>query len=335
MATTRAGDPTATQSPSAPPTPGAVPTESLPADGDACNAASIAQALKVNADFAAWLMSPRGQAAAGTGASNWAEAIRQYKNARLQTRFAVDHLGFPAGKFVQWQEDWSGSSSPSSAAFASAALTGRWLYSHEFSGIVTTTLDVEPSDSTLRAAFLAMRINTSTDLVRAFTRTTPVAADADTSMVMQWDCCPNSGTLANTEHAAGLVQASYVTGGTSSAFSADEPNGVAFVRRAADANWKIYTKNGGSAAYADTGVAAALTTPVRFRIETVGANVGDDSTARALFYVNGVFKASVPVATISTPRPMFSVSNPGGGAARFDIGVVDFRANIWPGNVLF
>src|SRR6187551_1467142 len=105
MSTTRAGDPTATQAPSAPPTPGAVPTQTLPADGDPLTAASVAQAFKVSADFIAWLMSPRAQAAAGTGASNWAEAIRLYKNARQQTRFAVDHLGFPGGKFVQWQED--------------------------------------------------------------------------------------------------------------------------------------------------------------------------------------------------------------------------------------
>lgn len=58
MPTTYSGSPTSAQSPSAAPGPGVVATLSLPADGDADNAASVAQAFKVAADGLTytWLM---------------------------------------------------------------------------------------------------------------------------------------------------------------------------------------------------------------------------------------------------------------------------------------
>lgn len=333
MSTTRAGDPTATQSPSAPPTPGATPTQTLPADGDACNAASVAQALKVSADFDAWSKSPRAQAAAGTGASNWIEAIQLWKNARLQTRFLVDHLGFPAGKFVHWQEDWAAAyTSFHSGPGLSQPFIGRWLGSIDAAG--PSQVIVNYGSNELRSPAYRIEMGTSGAEIRVFTRTIPVKADADTAMVMQWDECVHAGTLNTFEQVGGLVPMSYCTGGVGSAFSATAPNGCAFLRRTGDTNWFVYTKNGGSPAFFDTGVAVAVGTPIRFRIETVGANVGDDSTARAIFYVNGVFKTSVAVGTIADPAPMFETSKVSGGTIQRDIGLIDFRANIWPGSIL-
>ncbi len=334
MSTTRAGDPTATQAPSVPPTPGTVPTQTLPADGDALTAASIAQALKVIADFEAWSKSPRAQAAAGTGASNWAEAILLWKNARLQSRFAIDHLGFPGGKFVQWQEDWGGKPPASISTGLGLELINNWLVSAELTS--GSCVQKGPNLNELRAVAMRMTVGSSAnDMTRVYKRFIPMTADADTSMVMQWDFCPHSGTVANHEYAGGMFDSVYVVAATSSALSVVEPKGCGFVKRTGDANWQIYTKVSGSPTYTTTGVAVASTTPVRFRVETVGANTGDDSTARALFYVNGVFKASIAVATVATPVPMFSISNPGGGAGELDVGPVDFRANIWPGSLIF
>jgi hypothetical protein len=91
---------TATQAPSVPPTPGVVPTVSIPADGEALNVASITQAFKTLADFEAWLMSPRAKVSA------WADPIFRYRSALLHTRSYIDHLGFISGRVVQWDEDW-------------------------------------------------------------------------------------------------------------------------------------------------------------------------------------------------------------------------------------
>ncbi len=57
MSTPYSGNATATQSPSPQPGPGYVPIFSLPNDGNALNAASVAQALKAGADGLAWLAS--------------------------------------------------------------------------------------------------------------------------------------------------------------------------------------------------------------------------------------------------------------------------------------
>lgn len=56
MASTYTGNPTATQSPAAQPALGLFPAESLPADLDPANAASVLQAFKVVADYVAFLM---------------------------------------------------------------------------------------------------------------------------------------------------------------------------------------------------------------------------------------------------------------------------------------
>lgn len=336
MSTTRAGDPTATQSPSAPPTPGAVPTQTLPADGDPLTAASVAQPFKVSADFNAWQMSPRAQAAAGTGASNWAQAIVAYLNSRLQARFVVDHLGFPAGKFIKWQEDWGDTSMKTtlSTLGTSQVFGGRWLGSLGGSNPSLATTDL--SSTGQRTAVLTLAGATvSLDVVRAFPYLTPVASDADTAMVMQWDAIPAAGTLSGNEFAMGFAARSFCIGAVSARFSTTAPDACGFLKRTGDANWQVYTKHGGSALITDTGVAAAIGTPVRFRVEIVGANAGDDSTARALFYVNGVFKGAVAVATPTNPMPFFEFSTNLNVTNSLQVGVVDFMANIWPGNIVF
>ncbi len=55
MSTNYTGNPTATQAPGPTPAPGNYPIVVIPVDGDALNSASIAQALKENADFIAYL----------------------------------------------------------------------------------------------------------------------------------------------------------------------------------------------------------------------------------------------------------------------------------------
>lgn len=51
MSTNYTGNPSATESPSPAPAPGVIPVVSLPSDGDAASAASVAQAMKTPADF--------------------------------------------------------------------------------------------------------------------------------------------------------------------------------------------------------------------------------------------------------------------------------------------
>ncbi len=58
MSTTYEGNPAGVQSPATVPMPGTFPKQTIPADGEGATVASIAQALKVNADYVAYLMQP-------------------------------------------------------------------------------------------------------------------------------------------------------------------------------------------------------------------------------------------------------------------------------------
>lgn len=65
------GNPTATQTPSPPPTPGALPIFNLPVDGDDYAVSSIYQSLKATADFLAWLMKTRTHPIFGNATSGY------------------------------------------------------------------------------------------------------------------------------------------------------------------------------------------------------------------------------------------------------------------------
>src|SRR5580692_986650 len=120
------GNETATQSPSPPPGPQTPPIVVLPVAGDGDTAASVMQAFKVLADFIAWL------ADMFASALSWAQPVQRWRNARLQTRFLVDHNGLPAGKFIRWTEDWSpgslnlGAAGGFGQAGAFSVQNGRW-----------------------------------------------------------------------------------------------------------------------------------------------------------------------------------------------------------------
>ena len=121
MSTNYTGNPTATQAPSPIPGAQAFPIAVLPADGDADNAASVAQAFKVLADNIAFLTLPR--------SAGGQVPIMPYKNALLQTRFFVDAFGFPNGQIQQFCEMWDDVNLTLKTVAANGPWSGRWNYS--------------------------------------------------------------------------------------------------------------------------------------------------------------------------------------------------------------
>lgn len=107
MATNYPGNPAATEPPSVPPAPGAVPTVKLPDDDDDLNADSVRQALMVLADFIAWIMLLFLQSMSSGTTS---PSISRWKDYLGNVRFCVDHNGFPAGDIYRRLEyfDWAG-----------------------------------------------------------------------------------------------------------------------------------------------------------------------------------------------------------------------------------
>jgi hypothetical protein len=323
---TYTGNPVSAHTPATAPDPAALPILTLPASGDPATAASVMQAFQVLADYIAWEKVPKAKASA------WIQAIKQFKDANGQGRFAVDHLGFPAGKLVAWQEDWSHYFTYPTAPGA-GALFGRWIYRITTAGIVVPAwvgaigcLELDAGNGSgggltnVEAAGPVTAVNIAGG-----------ATDADIAISMQFDVYSNLPNSGQSEQAFGLALNG--SGSGSGPFTAQVPEAVAIVKPGSLANWQVYTKvAAGAVAYVDTGISATSGNLTRFRIERIGANASDDGTARAIVYANGAIVANVAI-MIRQPTPFFQQwSNTGDSRVR--IGPVDVRANTWPGDVL-
>jgi hypothetical protein len=336
MATNYTGVATATQAPSAAPEPGSAPVVVLPADGDPLNAASVAQSKKVLADYIAWMLSPRAKA------SSWLQALRRYRNARLQTVSAVDHLGFPAGRFVGWDEDWSnlaltskGNTDPDSGAWA-----GRWDYGLPGAGTLNASIAVAAPHVTSFPAsrFVQMAVAAATNAdAHVESSKGETISDANRAIAFQWMAKNHVPAELGTCEVAMGVSIDDANAADTGTFSSIASPGAAFVKRTSDTNWQCYTKAiGGSAAYADSGVAGNTNAIRRFRVEVIGANVADDSTARVNFFVDDTHVGVVLVVGAGIARPFFRLSRSSSGSNACDlfIGAANWRHNLLASDVV-
>lgn len=338
------GNPTATQAPGGQPQGDAAPVGALPVDSDPPNAATFAQPLKEPLDWIAWLAKPTALASA------WAQAIMRWRNSRGRTRFAVDHRGFPAGKIFHFTEDWSNVALTLKNSVGNGPWAGRWNYSIDGAGF--SAVSVQPAGgaslSNRYPRTPALSMGTSAGGITASSCLAeysvggvgPVVLDADADLAMWWDDIIWTGlSPTGTEMSMGLAITSQL--GVAGTFVAQSLPGAAFVRRGTDTNWQCYTKAfGGLQAFADSGVSAVDGVARRMRIEVMGANQGDNNVEHVIFYIDGVVVADILLditggsgATVFRPIPFFrsvATNIPTAHA----IGVVDFRANLWPGDVV-
>lgn len=270
MPTDYDGDPTATQTPASAPGPSLGPTVRLPADGDPVNADSLAQALKVLADYATWMVSPT--AASG----NLTEPIRRYSNARGQIMALIDHLGFPGGQLTSHEEDWIGITPVSHDASLDHA---RWLYAKQGTGGVITRVNegeangikLEPDD-------------VEGNLARMFERAAIGAGDAGKVLMFETEMFLLSTD--DTEAFVGLLDESQGIAAVSSVTDAGYP-GVGFIKREGDTNWfALFNAGAGGNTFFDTGFPDDGENH-RMRIEIVGEDVADDSVSQVRYYIDG------------------------------------------------
>lgn len=351
MSTNYTPDPAATQSPSAAPLPEGAPTVVLPADGDPANAASIAQALKVLADHEAWLFKPRAQAAAGTSASNWAKHIWAARNAKLQKRWGLDHMGMPGGQLIQWDENWDDVAmlTEPTADAGIVAWVGPWRARYTTNAVVGGhSFFSVPAGSNFPTSHLYLEVanvGPTVNMCHAerVTGTLAIASTGDTQFSLSWDSALNlagiSSGVAGTEASFGALVGDTMLGGNGSMASL-APKGLGFIARGGtDSTWQAYTKaNGGSATYTNTGV-SCTTAGVRrrFRIEYTCSGVGDDSAARAHFYIDGNFVAGVAVDLTGGGTfgiiPFARAWSQGSVNFGVRVGPMRFRGNTWAGDL--
>lgn len=354
MPTDYTGDPAATQSPSGPPIPETAPVVRMPNDGEAANVASIYQELKALADHAAWLFKARAQAAAGAAASNWGKHIMAFRNAKLQKRWGIDHMGFPHGQLIGFDENWDDANMATEPQNDNGnqiwvgpwrtRYTGKTAVGGIFQAFAASGTTGQALTSRLYMEVLNGGATTVMTHIERATSPIAVATGGDVGFSLSWDSALRiagiSSGVAGTEASGGILAGGTMLS-TNNNMATAAPAGLAIIARGGvDNTWKAYSKPaGGSATYTDTGV--SCTSPDvrrRFRIEYVCSGVSDDSTARANFYIDGNWVAGVAIdltnggSTLGI-SPFVRLWTQGSTSLGWSTGPMRFRANTWAGDV--
>lgn len=337
MSTNYTGVPSATQAPASPPPAGVAPELVLPADGDPANAASIAQALKVVADYIAFLQSPFGNAAAQ------AQPILPAQCARLLSRMGFDHRGFLGGNALRWSEDWIDvGATAKTGTPSSGAWFGRWNFSLNESSAVSPSPRAEvvaPAGSAdvVRWLMLSGAAAPGCAVVEqcgGFQSTSGGGVDMVMEFLLRYD------TLTSTSSSAmGIFDGTLVGLAPESAFESLAPKGIGLYRPVSGTNLLFYSNISGTpASPVDTGIAAAISTTYRVRFEMQSPNASDNTAARFLCYINGAIVADVAPGSLPNIAltPAFFVFDNSGSAAptvQMKIGAPRGAYALQPGNI--
>lgn len=289
MPTNHTGDPTVDFPPDGFPADGTTPVVQEPSDGDALDAASVEQAFEMSANRLAFEQYPFANASA------WAQPIKQFKNARLQDRFAVDHMGHPRLRGIQWTERWRGDEDPGAGSHTGVfeKTVERWNYvsvgtSSRVRPITLVSLTGLPTPTTSR--FLQLLVgNGSGDLCSAISdfqglyysgssQGNEVSASADIFLP--------SGETGNPSNNA-------YTFGQGGAFADDTALiGGVFEKKSTDANWFAVCGDGTTlSTRVDTTI--PVSTRQNLRVEYWPADTADDSAAAMRFYIDDVLRATI------------------------------------------
>jgi hypothetical protein len=328
MASNYTGSPTATQAPAAAPAPDGAPIGVLPADGDPPNAAAFAQAYKVCLDYLAWLFKPRAKL------TDIAKEIMSFRNGLLNRRAGYDHQGYPGGLWAGFDEDWCDNTFAAKTV-AGTGLWGRsWTYQVGVTGGTLAGGGISVIDQTVGGGGsitgpLCPLLSTNAFPNAAATAWVLVEAtmgkavtSPDSALVLEW-----SGQPGGTGWSVGIANASQV------GLSAENNGmiGLAVFRRTADTHYQLYTNDGTTTTFTDTGIAVGSAS--RFRLEYQGANQADGGSAIASVILDGTTLVSKVVnlgSFIGKPylRGWSATNGPGGST----MGPLRFRSNLFPGD---
>lgn len=338
MSTTYTGSPTTPEAPASAPDSITPPILTLPADGDALNAASIAQLAKCLANEVAFERLIR-----ATGGDASGRPIKEWLNELLNVRAFIDHNGFPAGKYIGWNEYWDACELATKNTISNGNWGGRWAYSLDgsVSGVVGAVDYTTPTfDCPTSAAELVTPATGTAAAAHVEAKRFPIYLNADTDAVFEWDFTPALITPGSVEVSMGLAALRQLA--TTTTWSAGAHGGAALVLRTGDTHWQCYSCNvaSGTPVYTDTGLAANATTRFRARIEVKGANAASGAAAHVMFWLMGSLKADITL-DISNGLsgqallPFFRV-NATATTQTLLIGPNSLRsAGHWPGNIVF
>lgn len=277
MSFTYSGSPSATQSPASPPAAGAAPELVLPSDGDAANVASIEQAFKVLADYAAFERAPF------ANASQWSQIIRAFYSAQMTPGLYVDHMGLPNGRFYDWTEMWLADGVVQFGIGPGAGFSGRWAWETNSGsagqvganppGVVTGFNHWNNTKSvlvTLDGSGSGKYGQLQTEATTLFTDDCYASMDVDFAFETVASLIWRIGFFGNGDTMASLGHGIYL----------ERPDTLG-------TNFKVCTIAGGSPTTVDTGISAGGGGAHHLSLQWWGANIADDSAAHAVFILDG------------------------------------------------
>lgn len=317
MATTYTADPLSGLAPSAVPDPDTVPVITLPADGDAANAASVAQALKQPSNEIAWLKAPFAKASA------WVQRIRRYRNARGQYRAETDHEGFFNGNVVSYDEIWD----RTAAGTFGADLP--WTSTPGSGSVLPGAPNLSaPGGGKFAYVTMAPAMSVLGVPAASYLRRTNGSLVPHADMVSSLSY-PLNLTNVGTNH---MLVVHGLIGHTGTPDSVAW--GARFRKDSADTNWQCEVDGVGAV---DSGVAPVANTYQRFKIVVLGSGTSDDSTARVLFFIDDAASPVANVAHLVTATnsdrmvPFFGTKgdNSGVGTPSANVGPLRYRQNMF------
>jgi hypothetical protein len=289
------GDPEATEAPSDPPEPEGTITLLLPVDDDDVDGSAFAQAYKVLADFIAWLLKPTAKAL------DFAMHIMAWRTATGHKRFRIDHLGFPGGQYIGWDEDWTYSalddySSRDGTLDAAFLAFPAWRYKATGTGAAAATNLHNSPECT--AMFMLGGDTIGVDYV-TITRGRGPRFRAGNHIVLEFLAGVQGGAAGYDDKRATIGLGTWL-GGSISRGSGDIDNFIGFEKKDGFDNWFAVARAAGveTATAVDTGVAVSQTLS-RMRVEWHGEDVSEDGLRRVRYYIDGAlvatFSANLPI----------------------------------------
>jgi hypothetical protein len=278
------GSPTATEGSSPAPGPGGLPIVELPVDGDPPNASTFEQALKVPADWLAWLAAPT----AISGA--FAQEVMAWQNARGQRRFFIDHQGYPASNLVTYRETWRGSESATDGLVTVFKDTDQ-IYGVNVVNAGTTSMSVARANADMSTRHLALSLDAgATDSMNI--SSIPTVRFEDARGIVIEGTVRTGSQVSEYTFTWGLATIAPGWDAPSAGFS-----GMLIQKKTGD-DWKLSVGDGTNLLTSTTFLSCLANTDYRLRLEFLGSGVADDSTTQVRAYING---SLMGVATTALP----------------------------------
>lgn len=272
MGETYTGDQSVDNDPNGEPEPERSPSAIIPVDGDKRNASTFQPGYKAAFDWLDWLVKPKAKLEA------FGQRIMAFRNALGQPRFAIDHMGLPAGRIVHYRLGLFHTVEEPTGSLVTDGMIQYQIngFGHMSSGNLISGV----------SATRSMVLFTGDD-PGDFTSWGTVALTGlsdDVQVAMEFTCTFDASDTSNI--CAGLIRVG-------------APFGIAFEATPSENNIQAVVSDIGGPISFDTGVAKGGNYR-RCRIEYYGANRDENVSPekRAVFFIDGAKVAEITGFTV-------------------------------------